>query len=91
MKTLAIDPENVPAHYGLAQVYAELGESDPAARHRALHARFKIDDNARDRAIALARRRDEAANHAAEAVVIYDLRNAQAPGTQRAAAQAVAK
>jgi hypothetical protein len=91
MKTLAIDPENVPAHYGLAQVYAELGESDPAARHRALHARYRIDDNARDRAIALARRRDEAANHAAEAVVIYDLRNEQAPGTQRAAAQAVAK
>ncbi|HUO82902.1 MAG TPA: tetratricopeptide repeat protein [Gammaproteobacteria bacterium] len=91
LKTLAIDPENVAAHYGLAQVYAELGKSEAAGRHRALHARYRIDDNARDRAIALARRRDEAANHAAEAVVIYDLKSEQAPGPERAAAQAVAR
>ncbi len=45
--------------------------------HRALHARYKVDDNARDRAVAAARRRDPAADHAADPVVIYDL---QRPG-----------
>ena len=74
---LVEDPENMAAHYGLAQVYARLGESESAARHRALHGRYRPDDNARDRAKALARSRDAAANHAAEAVVVYDL---QRPG-----------
>ena len=74
---LVEDPENMAAHYGLAQVYARLGDSESAARHRALHGRYRPDDNAQDRAKALARSRDAAANHAAEAVVVYDL---QRPG-----------
>ena len=41
--------------------------------HAALHAKYKPDDNATDRAIAIARRNNPAADHAAEAVVIYDL------------------
>jgi hypothetical protein len=45
-----------------------------------LHARYKPDDNAGDRAIALARARYPAANKAAEAVVIYPLHRAGAPG-----------
>ncbi|CAN5214505.1 multiheme c-type cytochrome [soil metagenome] len=85
-KALEIDPENVAAHYGLAQIFTELGEPERAARHRALHARYRIDDNARDRAIALARRRDAAANHAAEAVVIYDLQRT-VPATAVGAAE----
>jgi hypothetical protein len=62
----------------LKQVYRLLGDRELEAEHAALHARYKPDDNARDRAAALARGRYPAANHAAEDVVIYDL---QRPGT----------
>ena len=71
------DPENAAAHYGLAQVHARLGDVETERRHRRAHGKYRPDDNALDRAVALARSRDEAANHAAEAVVIYDL---QRPG-----------
>jgi hypothetical protein len=72
-KALAIDPENAAAHYTLSLVHAQRGDEAAAARHRELHARYKPDDNARDSAIARARLANPAANHAAEAVVIYDL------------------
>jgi len=72
-RALAIDPENVTAHYNLGLIHAQLGDFDSSVRHRELHARYKPDDNARDRAIAIARRADAAADHAAEAIVIYDL------------------
>ncbi|QDT68844.1 hypothetical protein MalM25_17690 [Planctomycetes bacterium MalM25] len=72
-KTLRLDAENATAHYGLQQVYAMLGDDEAAALHRELHGAYKPDDNARDRAVAAARARYPAANHAAEAVVIYDL------------------
>jgi tetratricopeptide (TPR) repeat protein len=70
---LGIDPENVTAHYNLGLIYSQLGDRAGARRHQELHARYKRDDNARDRAIATARRADPAADHAAEAIVIYDL------------------
>ena len=76
---LAEDPENVAAHYGLAQIYARLGDQDAARRHRALHARYRPDDNAQDRAVAAARRRDPAANFAADALVVYDLQRTGNP------------
>jgi tetratricopeptide (TPR) repeat protein len=69
--TLALDSENVTAHYNLALVYAELGEAEKAAEHRKLHEKYRVDDNARDRAVAIARRRDPAGDHAAQAVVFY--------------------
>ena len=72
-RALEIDPENVSAHYGLALIFDDRGEPTRAEQHRARHGRYKPDDNARDRAVAAARRADPAANHAAEAVVIYDL------------------
>jgi tetratricopeptide (TPR) repeat protein len=71
--TLAIDIENVTAHHNLAQLYTQLGDTAKAAEHRALHERYRPDDNARDRAVASARLRDPAADHAAQAIVIYDL------------------
>ena len=71
-KTLAIDSEDLTAHYNLALIQGELGNEAEAARHRALHARYKPDDNARDTTVALHRMKNPAANHAAEAVVIYD-------------------
>jgi tetratricopeptide (TPR) repeat protein len=72
-RTLEIDPENVPAHYGLSQLYARLGDAEKADYHRAQHEIYRLDDNAHDRAVANARRQNPAANHASDAVVIYDL------------------
>jgi tetratricopeptide (TPR) repeat protein len=72
-KALEQDPENLTAHYNLSLLHADLGDRERASEHAARHAVYKPDDNAGDRAIAAARRRYPAANHAAEAVVIYDL------------------
>jgi tetratricopeptide (TPR) repeat protein len=77
LRTLEIDQENLAAHYNLALLLGELGDVEGADRHHRMHEKYKPDDNARDRAVAIARRNDPAANHAAEAVVIYDL---QRPG-----------
>jgi tetratricopeptide (TPR) repeat protein len=77
---LAQDPENVTANYGLAQAYTQLGQEEDAERHRRLHARYREDDNARDRAIGMARRKSAAADHASDAVVIYDLQRDGAHG-----------
>ncbi len=75
-RALAIDSENVTAHYNLSLLYGQLGDAATAESHRALHAKYKPDDNARDRAIARHRAANPAADHAAEAVVIYDLQRA---------------
>jgi hypothetical protein len=71
--TLGIDSENVAAHYNLGLIYAALGDKTRSEEHRKLHERYRPDDNARDRAVATARRRDKAADHASQAIVIYDL------------------
>jgi tetratricopeptide (TPR) repeat protein len=76
-KTLAIDSENVTAHYNLSLLYAQLGRQEEAVTRAELHAKYKPDDNARDRAVRLARQRYPAANHAAEKVVIYSLHRAE--------------
>ena len=76
-RVLQFDPENATAHYNLDLIYRQLGDADKAAGHLASYRKYKDDDNARDRAIAIARAADPAANHAAEAIVIYDL---QRPG-----------
>jgi tetratricopeptide (TPR) repeat protein len=80
LDTLKLDPENVTAHYNLGLIYRELGDEENALLHRQLHARYKPDDNARDLAASAHRRRNPAANHAADAVVIYDLHRAGAYG-----------
>jgi tetratricopeptide (TPR) repeat protein len=72
-KSLIQDPENVTAHYNLAQVYRRLGDEASADYHSSEHERYRVDDNARDRAVAIARRRDAAADFAADPVVIYPL------------------
>ena len=83
--TLNIDSENVTAHYNLALIRAQLGDKESAASHRALHEKYRPDDNARDRAAAAARRRDPAADHAAQTMVIYDLQR-ETPAPTAAAA-----
>ena len=72
-RTLEIDPENAAAHHNLALLATELDDAELARFHRDRHAQYKADDNARDRAVAIARRENPAANRAAEAVVIYRL------------------
>ena len=71
--TLAIDPENSTAHYGLASIYSIQGNIESEKVHRQAHDSYRIDDNAKDRAIATARQNDTYANHAADDVVIYPL------------------
>jgi tetratricopeptide (TPR) repeat protein len=87
-RTLKIDSEDVAAHYGLQLVYQDLGNAEKAAEHAKLHARFKPDDNARDVAIELARRKYPAAAKASEPIVIYTLNRAGAPGLQVAGSTA---
>ncbi|MEE9141952.1 MAG: tetratricopeptide repeat protein, partial [Gammaproteobacteria bacterium] len=79
LQALVLDPERASSHYGLAQVYALLGDTERSEEQYRLHDRYRIDDNARDRAVAAARRSDAAADHAAEPVVIYDLQRTAGP------------
>lgn len=71
--TLALDPENLAAHYNLGLILAQLGDEAAAAAHRREHEKYRPDDNARDQAIAIHRRANKAADHAAQAIVIYPL------------------
>ncbi|HIA27460.1 MAG TPA: hypothetical protein EYN79_04960, partial [Planctomycetes bacterium] len=72
-RTLITDPENAAAHYNLSQIHTRLGNDSKKEIHAAHHARYKLDDNARDRAVTLHRSRNKPADHAAEAIVIRDL------------------
>ena len=85
-KTLALDSENLTAHYNLALIYSQLGDEAKAAYHRAEHKKYLPDYNAQDRAISIARRADPAADHAAQATVLYPLQRPGAPGLPAAAA-----
>ena len=78
-KTLALDSENLTAHYTLALIYTQLGDEAKAVLHRREHQKFLPDYNAQDRAIGNARRASPAANHAAQATVIYPLQRSGAP------------
>ncbi|MFM8890671.1 MAG: multiheme c-type cytochrome, partial [Planctomycetia bacterium] len=67
-RTLAGDAENVAAHYNLQLIHGQLGDETRAAEHRRLHERYKLDDNAADRAVALARAKYPAAEISEETV-----------------------
>jgi tetratricopeptide (TPR) repeat protein len=73
-RALAIDPEDATAHYNLALLYRQLGDAEKGERHFERYRTYKSDDNARDHAIAAHRAANPPADHAAEAIVIYDLR-----------------
>lgn len=72
-RALALDPERSESHYALAQAYRIQGDPIAARRHLSLHERYRIDDNARDEAIAKARAMNEYADHAANRIRIYPL------------------
>jgi hypothetical protein len=88
-RALAVDPESAMAHFNLDLVLRQLGRDEEAAEHRQAYLRYKDDDNARDRAIAIARAANPAADHAADAIVIYDLRRAGAFGLDAPAGPAL--
>jgi len=73
LKTLTIDPEDLTAHYNLAQVYTELGDTGQAELQRLLHEKYRPDDHAIEQAVAKCRSSNPAADHAAAAIAIYDL------------------
>ena len=79
-QTLTFDSENLTAHYNLALIHSQLGDEEKAAAHRRLHEKYRPDDNARDKAVAAARRANPAADNAAQAITIYKLQRAGAPG-----------
>jgi hypothetical protein len=72
-RVLAIDSENMNAHYNLGLIYSALGNKELEEKHKKLHLRYKPDDNAQGLAVRLAREKYPAANSAAEALVIYPL------------------
>jgi hypothetical protein len=78
-RTLALDSENLTAHYTLSLVYAQLGEEAKSSHHRREHQKYLPDFNAQDHAVTIARRANPAANHAAQATVIYPLQRSGAP------------
>jgi tetratricopeptide (TPR) repeat protein len=78
-KTLALDSENLTAHYALGLIYTQLGQENEAADHRREHDKYLPDYNAQDRAVSAARRANPAADHAAQATVIYQLRSPDEP------------
>jgi tetratricopeptide (TPR) repeat protein len=84
--TLKLDSENLTAHYNLSLIYTQLGEEPRALKHGREHERLRPDDNARDRPVAIHRRQNPAADHAAQAIVIYSLQRLGAPGLEKAAA-----
>ena len=73
LEVLRLDPENVTAHFNLDLIYKQLGEVEKAAEHFRLYNTYRPDDNARDRAVAAHRATHPAADHAAEAITIYNL------------------
>ena len=90
-RALTLDPENLEAHYNLNLIYRLFGDEKQAEKHFKLYEQYRPDDNARDRAITIARAADPAADHAAEAIVLYDLRRAGAPGLDGAAPPAAVR
>lgn len=84
-KVLAIDSENVAAHYNLAQIYEQLKDVESysqaereefaklAVDHQTKYERYKVDDNAAGLAVIQAKQKYDAANKASEDIVIYEL------------------
>jgi len=79
-QALSYDSENLTAHYNLSLIHSQLGGEEKAAAHRRLHEKYRPDDNARDKAVATARRANPAADNAAQAITIYKLQRKGAPG-----------
>jgi hypothetical protein len=79
-RALLLDSQRFQTWYIRMQALEASGDAVRAADSRLAYERYRPDDNARDRAVSLARARDAAANHAAESAAVYDLQRLGAPG-----------
>ena len=79
-RALLLDSQRFQTWYIRMQALEASGDTARAADARLAYERYRPDDNARDRAVSLARARDAAANHAAESAAVYDLQRLGAPG-----------
>ncbi|HYV42293.1 MAG TPA: hypothetical protein VEO02_10935, partial [Thermoanaerobaculia bacterium] len=78
-KTLAIDPEDLNAHYNLMRVYRVLGDHQRAAFHEAAYRKYKEDETGR--ALAADYRQDNPWDNR-ESLPIHVHEEAQPPAAQ---------
>mgnify|MGYP001819966763 CR=1 FL=1 len=88
-KALAIDAEDLTAHFNLALVYKLLGDDNKAEYHRQQHDKYRPDDHAIEVAVTRHRQANPAADHAASALVIHDLNRTGAYGMNQSLTQIV--
>ena len=74
LTVLETDSENATAYLNLTQIADLMGDKQARDRYAAKHQRYKLDENASEIALPKAKRKYPAANHAAESVVIFDLK-----------------
>ena len=72
-RSLALNPQMARSWFLASRIREAAGDADGAAAALAEFELLRPDDNARDRAIRLARSRSEIADHASEPLAIYDL------------------
>lgn len=73
VRSLELNPQVAQSWFLASRIRESAGDSEGATAALAEFELLRPDDNARDRAIRLARSRSEIADHAAEPVAIYDL------------------
>jgi tetratricopeptide (TPR) repeat protein len=74
-KVLTLDSENAQAYFNLSRVYELKGDKEQAGIYRKLHQKYKVDEFARSEAIAIHRKHNPEADHAANSVVLYPLKS----------------
>ena len=72
-RSLELNSQRARTWFLASRLFEAAGDDEGAARALAEFEVIRPDDNARDRAIRLARSRSEIADHAAEPIAIYDL------------------
>ncbi len=72
-EVLRLNPDWSDAYYGLAQIASMQNNTADFDKNLALYQKYKTDDQARNKAISEARRKDPAADKAANQLVIYPL------------------
>ena len=77
-RSLELNPQRAQTWFLASRIRVAAGDAAGAAAAEAEFELLRPDDNARDRAIRLARSRSEIADHAAEPVAIYELEHADA-------------
>ncbi|MCP4833177.1 MAG: hypothetical protein GY895_00290 [Phycisphaera sp.] len=85
-RSLELNSQRPQSWFLASKIFAAVGDEIGAEKALAEFEIIRPDNNARDRAIRLARSRSEIADHAAEPIAIYDLSDARAPRAEGDAA-----